>query len=183
MCDYRLIGQQACRQMPLQPAELRQHLGNIPYRVLIQAMREGRAHQGNCLYSGQSLLAAELSRSHYMTPSNWQRHLAQLSSNPSRCGWCGGQLSVQQIAQHQQPHRHNEQLDHHFHEQPGLRCFSARLLAVGLVFGDVQPSAVQSSRARRGRGQRMNVSVVVHLVRLMTNARPSPCLVNSLAVF
>ena len=171
MCDYRLKAKLACSQMPKEPIHLLQHIGAIPSRVLIQSSRIGLARTGCCLYSGKRLPPAEISQSHYMLPAHWQQHLAQLNADPTRCGWCSGGLPSQQINEHLRPHVHREQLEHHFHEQPGCRCFSARLVAIAMVFGDLTPDLLRRVRIRRRR-QKRTISVVGVLQHLQTVITP-----------
>src|ERR1044072_4234633 len=142
MCDYQLISRSACNQMPKKRSQLLRHLGLTPSRVLIQAARDGRARPGRCLFSGKLLPPTELNRSHYILPANWEQYLAQLTANPTRCGWCGGGLPLQQVQQ-QNAHFPAEALEHHFHEEPGNRCFSARLVAISVIFRDSPPSLLK----------------------------------------
>ena len=145
MCDYRAESKKAVDALPVPVSQARKVLGNRGHDVLIQAVRDGRAQPARDLYDGHALEPSNLARGYYMSPANFNRMLARMEVEPTRCQWCGGKLSQDLIAQHVRPHNPREAIDHHFHR----RCWRARLIAVAVIFGHVDPANVLKGRGAR----------------------------------
>ncbi|MGA2863607.1 MAG: hypothetical protein ABSF95_03870 [Verrucomicrobiota bacterium] len=135
MCDYNTLSKATVQALPAPLTNLRQYLGPPAHRKLLQAITSGHARPGHDLYDGSPLPPGSLVRGHYMSPANFQRAVARMSTEPQRCQWCGGTLPPDLVRQHQEPHNEREEIVHHFHSD----CWRARLVAVAAIFGHVRP--------------------------------------------
>lgn len=160
MCDYRIESKKALAGLPL--SKMCGYLGPIAHGALLQVVRTGRARPGHDLCDGRPLPNSSLAHGHYMSDGNFHRALAKMNAQPHRCQWCGGLLPASLVSQHQQPHDHREQIQHHFHP----KCWRARLLAVAAIFGHVRPEQLvaHGTSHRRQGGLREMVTVTIKKV-------------------
>jgi hypothetical protein len=160
MCDYRLESRKALTSLNVPLHQVHRAVGRRALAPLRYALRDGRAKAGRDLRNGQRLAASSLAQGHYMSPQSFQRTLNEMGRRPSRCAWCKGQLPPQQVQLHLRPHNHREEIRHHFHAD----CWTARLLAIAVIFGHVQPEAFGT---RRGHPQlrRLRIEEVVTTIK------------------
>jgi len=148
MCDYRQKSKKALEALPVPISRVEQFLGRRAYRELLRAARQGRAVPAHDLRDGALLPAGSLARGHYMSPGNFSCALRRMAHQPAICQWCGQRLPRACARHHQSPHDHREEIRHHFH----ARCWTARLLAIPVIFGHVRPTAFLPGR-RKGDSQ------------------------------
>lgn len=144
MCDYRLESKKAVNRLPVPINQAQKALDPKAYSSLVRKIRNDRIRNGSDLYNGKPLPKKSLDSGHYMTPRNFQRTLSKMNSEPWRCQWCGNKLPQNLVRQHQRPHDHREYIQHHFHP----RCWEARLLAVAVIFGHIQPESILHGKKR-----------------------------------
>ncbi|MGA2660980.1 MAG: hypothetical protein ABSH34_26145 [Verrucomicrobiota bacterium] len=165
MCDYNQTSRAAVQSLGWPLTQAGHHLGRPAHKKLIQAVANGRARQGRDLYDGRPVPQGSLSRGHYMSPQNFERELAGMAAHPWRCHWCHAPLPVALARQHQQPHDHREDIQHHFHPA----CWKARLLAVAAVFGHLDPRSLLPNKPwHRPRHITMRQMVILSVKRVLT---------------
>lgn len=147
MCDYRIESYRALIALPVPLTKVRGYLGPVAHNRLMRVIRDGGAQPGRDLSDGKPLPPANLARAYYMSDGNFQLMLARMCAEPQRCQWCGGTLPPSLVRQHYQAHNHREEIRHHFHEP----CWRARLLAVAVIFGHVQPEQLLARQVSRSR--------------------------------
>jgi hypothetical protein len=145
MCDYNQLTRTTVLALPVPMNRLPGHLGPVAYGKLREVVARGRARPGRDLITGTPVPHGDLARGHYLVPGNFDKMLVRMNAQPHRCQWCGGKLPGDLIRQHKLPHDHREHIVHHFHPQ----CWQARLLAVAVVFGHVQPNQLCPPRTAR----------------------------------
>lgn len=138
MCNYNHESRKAVSQFTNSFQNVQQTLGNRAYNPLLQAIRNGRAKKGHDLHDGQPLPPNSLSQGHYFSQKNFQRNLKKMNRSPKYCQWCGSRLPNHLTQQHFRPHDHREHIQHHFHPD----CWHARLLAIAIIFGHVNPNKI-----------------------------------------
>jgi len=147
MCNYNQESKKAVRALPVPVSEVRRVVGSRAQRALVHAVRNSRAFPGHDLFDGTALPPGSLARGHYMSPQNFQRALDRMDRQPYRCQWCGGRLPLALVSRHLRPHNHRDEIVHHFHRQ----CWTARLLALAVIFGHLPAKAILVGERRRRR--------------------------------
>lgn len=163
MCDYNQESRKALATVPLPLSNLTHHLMRPGHRTLMRTLASGRARRGCDLYDGAALPAGSLERGHFMSPMNFDRLLARMARQPHRCHWCGRILPASLIRQHQRPHNHREDQQHHFHPS----CWKARLLAIAVVFGHVRPEQLLGRRRGWTPRVRLRETIIVTLKKVL----------------
>lgn len=145
MCDYNTESKKALVTLRVPPSQAVSVMTSRVRRPLVQLLRDGRARNGHDLHDGKPLPPRELCRGHYMSPANFERALDGMNRAPHRCQWCFAHLPTELTRRHALPHNHREEIAHHFHPE----CWTARLLAIAVIFGHIAPSNLYPPMPRR----------------------------------
>lgn len=158
MCNYNDESRKALIATGGTPRRVYRRLSSRARRPLLRLLEQGGVRQGRDLMDGRRLPEDGLRRGHYMAPPNYRRLLDRMDRDPEHCQWCGGRLPLRQVSRHLRPHNHREEIAHHFHQGD---CWTARLLALAVLFGHAHPSDLvpgwrgrPSRRSRRARSTR-----------------------------
>ena len=123
----------------------------------------GRLSFGRDLDDGSRLSPSEQARGHYLQPGRFRHSVLALGRTPERCGWCGEPLPQELTARHGRLHLHHDDLGHHFHH----RCWTARLLGIAVVFGQIPRDALARDLGVRPGGSRHPRGRVSHSVTVI----------------